>query len=147
MISLTFHLSRILFSRLRFVNHNLPKTILVYIRSDKPDLQPASWRPKSLESKFEVELTGRIPKSLFSLTFVDRSGDTVNNVLEQVVDPVAFQPGGEGTILPARPDFIIMGHHGRKGPKERKASIGSTADRALRYANVNRFLLILSQHG
>ncbi len=96
-----------------------------------------------MESKFEVELTGRIPKSLFSLTFVDRCGDTVNNVLEQVVDPASFLPGSEGSILPARPDFIIMGHHGRKGPKERKASIGSTADRALRCA-IN--LVFISAH-
>lgn len=101
---------------------------------DKPDLQPASWRHKSLESKFEVELTGRVPKSLYSVTFIDRCGATANDILEQTVDPAAFLPGHEGqSPLLSRPDFIIMGHHGRKGPKERKASIGSTADRALRY--------------
>ncbi len=100
---------------------------------DIPDLQPASWRHKALETKFDCELVSKIPSSLYSLTFVDRCGNTVNDVLHQAVDPIYFHPENEQrSPLSGPPDFIIMGHHGRKGPKERKASIGSTADHALR---------------
>ena len=101
--------------------------------ADDPDLQPASWRHKALETKYDCELVGRIPSSLYSLNFIDRCGDSVNTVVHQVVDPIYFNP--ESSVrspLAGPPDFILMGHHGRKGPKERKASIGSTADHALR---------------
>ncbi len=101
---------------------------------DIPDLQPASWRHKALESKYDCELTGRIPSSLYSMTFVDRCGSDVNDVVHEVVDPMYFRPeSNQRSPLSTPPDFIVMGHHGRKGPKERKASIGTTADQALRY--------------
>lgn len=100
---------------------------------DIPDLQPASWRHKALESKYDCELTGRIPSSLYSMTFVDRCGSDVNDVVHEVVDPMYFRPeSNQRSPLSTPPDFIVMGHHGRKGPKERKASIGTTADQALR---------------
>ena len=98
------------------------------------DLQPATWRPKQLETKYEVELVGHIPKRLYSMTWVDREGESVNETLHRSVDPEYFEPDcARPSSMAGRPDFIIMGHHGRKGPKERKASIGSTADEALRY--------------
>eukprot|EP01032_Pedospumella_encystans_P015932 gene15932-18197_t len=100
---------------------------------DIPDLQPATWRHKALETKFDCELVSKVPASLYSLTFVDRCGNTVNDVLHQAVDPIHFTPDStQRSPLSGPPDFIIMGHHGRKGPKERRASIGSTADHALR---------------
>ena len=101
--------------------------------TDIPDLQPASWRHKALETKFDCELTGRIPNTLYSLTFVDRRGSDVNDVVHEVVDPMYFRPeSNQRSPLSTPPDFIVMGHHGRKGQKERKASIGTTADQALR---------------
>lgn len=67
------------------------------------------------------------------MTWVDRLGKSVNDVLHSTVDPEHFQQDcEEPSPMPGRPDFIVMGHHGRKGPKERKAAIGSTADEALR---------------
>lgn len=101
---------------------------------DIPDMQPAHWRYNHLESKYDVELIGHVPKRLYSMTWVDRLGKSVNEVLHHAVDPEYFSESSEEpSPLPGRPDFIIMGHHGRKGPKEKKAAIGSTADEALRY--------------
>jgi len=103
-------------------------------RGDLPDLQPAYWRPNQLESKYDVDLVSHIPKRLYSMCFVDRQGDSVNTVLERAVDPDTFKYNADRSekTLTLKPDFIVMGHHGRKGPKETKASIGSTADKALR---------------
>ena len=108
------------------------------MHKDIPDLQPAFWRHGQLESKYEVELIGHIPKRLHSLTFVDRHGAPVNTVLHNAVDPEHFLPDSDSpSPIPGRPDFIIMGHHGRKGPKEKKAAIGTTADEAAEDAEEN----------
>ena len=103
------------------------------IQLDIPDLQPASWRHNALESHYDCELIGRIPSSLYSLTFIDRCGRHVNDVVHQAIDPMYFRPDSDNhSPLSSPPDFIVMGHHGRKGPKEHKAHIGTTADNALR---------------
>lgn len=115
--------------------------LFLRISLDIPDLQPASWRYKALETKYDCELTGRIPSSLYSMTFVDRRGSDVNDVVHEVVDPMYFRPeSNQRSPLSTPPDFIVMGHHGRKGPKERKASIGTTADQALRYEPILELL-------
>lgn len=103
------------------------------LHSDDPNLQPATWRHNQLLSKFDIELIGHVPKGLFSLAFVDREGQTVNTVLHKNVDPEHFlNLSREPSILAGPPDLIVMGHHGRKGPKSKKSAIGSTADQALR---------------
>lgn len=97
------------------------------------DLQPAYWRHNALQTKYECELIGHIPKSLWSMTWIDRDGESVNTVLHKNVDPEHFDKNTlEPSQLPGAPDLIVLGHHGRKGPKERKAAIGTTADQALR---------------
>jgi len=114
---------------------------------DIPDLQPASWRHNALESKYDCELTGRIPRSLYSLTFIDRCGRHVNDVVHQAIDPMYFHPDSDDrSPLSTPPDFIVMGHHGRKGPKEHKAHIGTTADNALRYATTNEFATLFTKN-
>jgi nucleotide-binding universal stress UspA family protein len=71
------------------------------------------------------------------MTWVDRHGIDVNTMLHRCVDPIHFaKDAADPSPLHAQPDLIIMGQHGRKGPKERKASIGSTADQALRWASL-----------
>jgi hypothetical protein len=90
-------------------------------------MQPASWRPKALYSKYEIELLSRLPSRLYSLAWVDREGAAVLEVLKNVMDPKA-----EETPLSAYPDIVIFGHTGRKGPKNQPTTLGSTTDQALR---------------
>lgn len=97
-------------------------------RGDKPDLQPASWRPKQLESKYDCELIGHIPARLHSLIFKDRVGQPVLEVLKSTL----ASSYTESSELPMSPDLVIMGHHGRKGPKAERTTLGSTTDQALR---------------
>lgn len=100
---------------------------------DDSHLQPNSWRHVPLKAKYECELIGHVPSSLFSMTWADRDGESVNTVLHNNVDPEFFNPKHETpSLLPGPPDLIVMGHTGRKGTKERKSSIGTTADQALR---------------
>jgi hypothetical protein len=80
-----------------------------------------------LKEKFEVELIGNIPKSLQALAFVERNNASVTDILSDAVDP-----NTDPAILPHMPDFLVMGHHGRKGPKEEATMLGSNTDLALR---------------
>mmetsp|Transcript_13801 Transcript_13801/g.22987 ORF Transcript_13801/g.22987 Transcript_13801/m.22987 type:complete len:242 (-) Transcript_13801:149-874(-) len=91
-------------------------------------LQPAFWRPKALHSKYEIELLGRLPSRLYSLVFEDRKGAPVVEMLKKAVDQKASE-----TPLPGWPDIVVMGHHGRKGPKSQATTLGSTTDNALRF--------------
>ena len=100
---------------------------------DIPDLQPATWRYNQLRSKYETELIGHIPTSMYSMMWIDRKGIDVNTMLHSCVDPEHFGSNArDPSPLTYPPDLIIMGKHGRKGPKEQKFAIGSTADQALR---------------
>lgn len=101
--------------------------------ADDAHLQPAYWRHVPLQSKYECELIGHVPKSLYSMTWVDRDGESVNAILHKNVDPEYFSKNCPvPSLLPGPPDLIVMGHQGRKGPKDRKSQIGTTADEALR---------------
>lgn len=94
-------------------------------RGDKPDLQPATWRPKQLEMKYDVELIGRVPKNMHSLCFKDRQGQQASEVLKDVLRSTQ----SDHPEILQTPDFLVMGYHGRKGSK---ATMGSTTDAALR---------------
>jgi hypothetical protein len=70
---------------------------------------------------------------LYTLSWVDREGESVNTILHKAVDPEYFMKNAlEPSPLPGPPDLIIMGQHGRKGPKDTVSEIGTTADQALR---------------
>mmetsp|Transcript_12304 Transcript_12304/g.20580 ORF Transcript_12304/g.20580 Transcript_12304/m.20580 type:complete len:314 (+) Transcript_12304:54-995(+) len=103
-------------------------TVFHAFSSNKPDDYPAHWRPKQLQSKFEVELIGTLPSRLGSLRFIDRGSSTVSDILNNALD--AKQ---EDQVLEQIPDFVVMGHHGRKGPKEKATMLGSNTDLALRF--------------
>lgn len=86
-----------------------------------------------MKSKYEVELISKLPSSLYSLAWIDRLGVPTNVVLHRCVDPEHFdKDADEPSPLYSRPDLIVVGRHGRKGSKDRRYAIGSTADHALR---------------
>lgn len=95
---------------------------------NQSEIQPPSWRANQLESKYECELIGSIPSKLFSMCWAPRAGKPVLDVLNKVVSPY----NKDSVKLSSMPDFIVMGHHGRKGPKAMNTSLGSTTDQALR---------------
>lgn len=81
-----------------------------------------------LREKYEVELIGTLPSDRYSFMWEDRKGKPVINTLNLAVHRNRdLLPGGE------LPDFVVMGHHGRKGPKEISTTLGSNSDRALRF--------------
>jgi hypothetical protein len=88
---------------------------------------PAQWKPKFLRAKFEVELIGHLPASLQALCFVERNGASVTEILADALDEKK-----KDQVLPHMPDWVIMGHHGRKGPKEEATMLGTNTDLALR---------------
>eukprot|EP00428_Durinskia_dybowskii_P085307 CAMPEP_0170431356 /NCGR_PEP_ID=MMETSP0117_2-20130122/41358_1 /TAXON_ID=400756 /ORGANISM="Durinskia baltica, Strain CSIRO CS-38" /LENGTH=256 /DNA_ID=CAMNT_0010690907 /DNA_START=1 /DNA_END=768 /DNA_ORIENTATION=+ len=108
-------------------------TVFHAYREDDGELQPPTWRHNQLSSKYDIELIGHVPKSLHSLVWVDREGASVNTVLHRCVDPEFFTKVTKNpSPLAGPPDLIVMGHHGRKGPKDTKGALGTTADQALR---------------
>jgi hypothetical protein len=88
---------------------------------------PSNAKPKALKEKYEVDLIGSIPSERFSLIWEDRRGKPVITTLNKAVYKHRDLFPGEDL-----PDFVVMGHHGRKGPKEVPSTLGSNTDRALR---------------
>lgn len=96
-------------------------------KGDHIESLPAKFKPKMLREKYEVDLTGAIPADRFSFIWEDRKGKPVINTLNLALTKQRDQLPGEDP-----PDFVLMGHHGRKGPKEIPTVLGSNTDRALR---------------
>jgi nucleotide-binding universal stress UspA family protein len=91
---------------------------------DKLDIMPPSFRPSQIEEKYSNELIASIPSDRYSVTLKDREGRAVFPVLQDALK-------SEGHV-----DFVVMGHHGRKGPKSSPTSLGSNTDLALRGLHV-----------
>ena len=62
------------------------------------------------------------------MVFKDREGRPVLDVLKNTL----MSTYTEAPDLVQIPDFVVMGHHGRKGPKRESTTLGSTTDQALR---------------
>ena len=96
-------------------------------KGDHIENLPPKFKPKMLREKYEVDLTGSIPSDRFSFIWEDRKGKAVISTLNSAITRQRDQlPGGDP------PDFVLMGHQGRKGPKEIPTTLGSNTDRALR---------------
>lgn len=105
-------------------------------KGDHIDSLPTNFKPKIIKEKYEVDLTGSIPSDRFSFIWEDRKGKPVINTLNLAISKQSDQlPGGDP------PDFVLMGHHGRKGPKEVATSLGSNSDRALRALPLPCFII------
>jgi nucleotide-binding universal stress UspA family protein len=107
--------------------------ILFHAFSDAKSRElPPAFRPNDIRNKYEAKLVATLTPSKYSLHWEER-GD--RSALKSLVDIInsytddshpAFQPSA------VRPDFVVMGYAGRKGPKTSPTTLGSTADLALR---------------
>lgn len=95
------------------------------------DIMPPCFKPNRIKENYEVKLIGSIPSSRFSMKWEDRKGRPVLETLHHAMFKFSTT---ERTDLPEGrlPDFVVMGHHGRKGPKESPTALGSNTDQALR---------------
>lgn len=80
---------------------------------------PPSFRPEQIREKYSNELITAIPSDRYTVKLKDREGRPVFVVIQDALKE-------EGHV-----DFVVMGHHGRKGPKSSPTSVGSTIDLAL----------------
>jgi hypothetical protein len=90
------------------------------------EVMPAQFRPKQIKEKYECELVASISSDLYSLVLEDREGSSVFNTLNHSL------VHNEELRSHRLPDFVVMGNHGRKGPKEIMTELGSNADLTLR---------------
>ena len=95
-------------------------------------MQPPSFRPDAIRSKYDINLLSTIPKSRYSLYFEPRGDRSVLQVLHDTLNDYDYDEHSAFLPNDLKPDFLVMGQHGRKGPKQDKTTLGSTTDRALR---------------
>lgn len=100
------------------------------------DSLPAKFRPDRLKEEYSVELIGNLSADKHSLIWEDRSNRPVMETLNHSLYKFSKETG-------KLPDFVVMGGHGRKGPKEMPESLGSNTDTALR--NLHLPCIIIKQ--
>lgn len=103
-------------------------------RGDSVDRTASHYRPASIKEQYECQLVTSVPSDQYSIHMFDRKGRDVVTTLKQALS----QYSSLGDSLPddIAPDFVVMGHHGRKGAKSHHTALGSTSDLALRGVHI-----------
>ena len=99
-------------------------------RGDSIDQLQSAYKPHSIKEQYECQLVSTLPTDQFSIHLIDRNGREVMETIRHALSPYAAID--EGLPDDISPDFIVLGHHGRKGVKSQQTSLGSTTDLAMR---------------
>ena len=105
-------------------------TLIVFhaskIHSDSVKDSPSK-REHGLKQRYEPQLIDMMPRNKYKFHFEERYNRTVLRTLQDYLENAKNH-----RFEVMRPDFLVLGYVGRKGPKEQQTVLGSTADLALR---------------
>ena len=94
---------------------------------DESKIFPVEYRPKEMKLKYECELIGHLPSSRYSIWWTSRDREGKRKAIEELQHEMRHRRHDEDY-----PDFILMGHVGRKGKKDTQTTLGSNSDVSLR---------------
>jgi hypothetical protein len=94
---------------------------------DEDHIFPVEYRPKEMKLKYECELVGHIPSSCYSMWWTSRNRDGKTSAVDELKNTMRDKRHDDDF-----PDFILMGHVGRKGKKDTQTTLGSNSDASLR---------------
>jgi hypothetical protein len=99
---------------------------------EKSALLASTYQPDQIKQRYESQLISACKRPYFSMHFEERYNRSALRVLQDLIS--LYSSAFSRDILPTlnRPDFIVVGYCGRKGPKDKPRVLGSTADLALR---------------
>lgn len=102
-----------------------------YSKEKSANLSPL-YQPDSIRQRYESQLISACKRPYFSMHFEERYDRSALKVLQDLI--ALYSSTFSRDILPTlnRPDFIVIGYCGRKGPKQKPRVLGSTTDLALR---------------
>ena len=99
--------------------------------ADERKIFPVEYRPKEMKMKYECELIGHLPSSRYSIWWTSHDADGKRKAIEELQGEMRERRHDDDY-----PDFIIMGHVGRKGQKDTVTTLGSNSDVSLRTMHV-----------
>lgn len=99
--------------------------------ADESKVFPVSYRPNEMKMKYECELVGHLPSNRYSIWWTSRDPQGKKMAIEELQQEMRTRRHDDDY-----PDFIIMGHVGRKGKKDGMTSLGSNSDVSLRTMHV-----------
>mmetsp|Transcript_6380 Transcript_6380/g.10455 ORF Transcript_6380/g.10455 Transcript_6380/m.10455 type:complete len:310 (+) Transcript_6380:102-1031(+) len=94
---------------------------------DESKLFPVEYRQKEMKLKYECELVGHLPSSRYSMWWVSREPESNLKAVDELKNELHRRRGNDDY-----PDFVLLGHVGRKGKKDTQTTLGSNSDVSLR---------------
>ena len=94
---------------------------------DENSIFPIEHRPKEMKLKYECELVGHVPSSCYSMWWTSRDPEGKLMAVDELKNAMRERRHDDDF-----PDFILMGHVGRKGKKDTQTTLGSNSDASLR---------------
>jgi hypothetical protein len=92
---------------------------------------PISYRPAEMKMKYECEMIGHLPSDRYSFWWISRDETKDRKAVDELHEALRVRRRDDDY-----PDFILMGHVGRKGRKDTVTTLGSNSDVSLRTLHV-----------
>lgn len=121
------------FKNVLHMRRKIDSLILFHAYSETRAKQlPPAFRPNEIRNKYEAQLVATMTSSKYTIYWEERGERSALQALIDVLNSYTndSHPALQPTAV--RPDFVVMGYAGRKGPKTSPTTLGSTADLALR---------------
>jgi hypothetical protein len=94
---------------------------------DESKIFPVEYRQKEMKMKYECELIGHLSSSRYSMWWISREPEGTRRAVEELQHEMQRRKRDSDY-----PDFVLMGHVGRKGKKDTQTTLGSNSDVSLR---------------
>lgn len=94
---------------------------------DESKIFPVEYRPKEMKLKYECELIGHLSASRYSIWWTKSQVGGDRKAIEELQHEMRARRHDFDY-----PDFLLMGHVGRKGKKDTQTTLGSNSDVSLR---------------